>query len=108
MASQHRVQLSAEEANAVVESLNRQQQHKEAKPVSVSPGSSSLMFYVEVEPGRFLIIDNDDINTDRNLIIRSVIEKAKKGDLDAVKFLLDHSNFEFPDFKVNGGESKYL
>ena len=34
----------------------------------------------------------------------AIIAKAKKGELEAVEFLLEHSNFKFPDFKVNGNE----
>lgn len=97
MASTHRVRLNGAASAAVLDSLKGQNfPNARCKEVEHS------WFHIEVEEGKFLIIDNDDLNTDRNHIIRSVIEKAKKGDLDAVKFLLDHSNFEFPDFKING------
>ena len=59
-------------------------------------------FGVEVSPGRMVIIDPNDCHSDRKIIERKIISKAKGGDLEAVRFLLDHSDFEFPDFKVNG------
>ena len=61
-------------------------------------------FGVLVSPGRFLIVDPDDWHSDRKTIIRGIIAKAKKGDLEAIEFLLKSSNFKFPDFKVNGDE----
>ena len=67
-------------------------------------GCGDGMYHIHVEPGRFLIVDNDDISSDRHQIVRSVIERAKKGDLESVKFLLEHSDFKFPDFKVNGND----
>ena len=57
---------------------------------------------VEASPGRFLIIDNDDLHTDRQEISKAVIGNDKKGNLDSVKFLLKHSIFDSPDFKING------
>lgn len=59
-------------------------------------------FHIEVSPGRFVILE-DDHHANRTEIIRAVIKKAKQGDLEAVEFLLKHSDFEFPQFKVNGG-----
>ena len=84
-------------AEIVVSHLQRH--YPEAKVERVPRG-----FGVSVSPGRFLIVDQDDWHSDRKTIIRGIIAKAKKGDLEATKFLLEHSNFKFPDFKVNGDE----
>ena len=59
----------------VVRSL--QQIYPEASMIGCGDG----MYHIHVEPGRFLIVDNDDISSDRHQIVRSVIERAKKGDL---------------------------
>ena len=60
-------------------------------------------YHVEVSPGRFVILE-DDLHANRTDIIRAVIRKAKQGDLKAIRFLLKHSDFAFPSFKVNGDD----
>ena len=98
MASDHRIEFDGETAVKVLACIKKTFQKARIREVGADA------YHVEVSQGRFLIVENDDIHSDRSQIIRAVIEKAKKGDLDAVKFLLDHSNFEFPDFQVNGEE----
>ena len=71
----------------------------EANPIQVSHHKDE--FHFEVSPGRFIILE-DDLHANRTEIIRAVVNKAKKGDLEAVAFLLKHSDLEFPRFKVNG------
>ena len=44
----------------------------------------------------------DDWESDSRAIVRKIIDNARNGNLEAVKFLLEHNNFELPDFKVNG------
>ena len=69
------------------------------------PGAAAVeedgKFGVAITQGKFLLIP-DDWASDTRAIVRKIIENAKNGDLEAVKFLLEHSNFTFPDFKVNG------
>ena len=53
-----------------------------------------------------VIVDPDDWHSDAKTIIRKVIENAKEGDLDAVRFLMEHSNFQLPSFRVNGEDNE--
>ncbi len=69
----------------------------EAKTVRLPRG-----FGVEVSPGRSVIVDPDDWHSDAKTIVRRVIEIARKGDLEAVRFLMESSDFKFPPFKMNG------
>ena len=57
---------------------------------------------IEVSSGRMLIVDPDDWHSDAKAIVRGVIDRAKKGELDAVRFLMENSDFNFPSFKPNG------
>ena len=98
MASKFRVKLDGEATNVVLKSL------KPIYPDASVVGCGDGMYHIQVEPGRFLIVENDDICSDRHQIIRSVVERAKKGDLESVRFLLEYSDFDFPNFKVNGDD----
>ena len=93
------LRLDEPTAKAVVECVRRQ--YPNAKVETVPRG-----YGVSISPRRFVIVDPDDWDSDRKGIIRGIVEKAKGGDLEAVKFLLEHSDFEFPSFQVNGDEQE--
>ena len=73
----------------------------EAKAVRLARG-----FGIEISSGRLVIIDPDDWHSDAKTIVRRVIQNARKGDLDAVRFLMEHSDFKFPPFSMNGETEK--
>ena len=68
----------------------------EARAIKVDRG-----FGVEVSPGRMVIVDPDDWHSDGKTIIRALIKKAKDGDLEAVRFLMEHGDFTLPSFSVD-------
>ena len=59
-------------------------------------------FGIEVSSGRLVIVDPDDWHSDAKTIVRKVVQNAKTGDLEAVRFLMEHSDFKFPPFDMNG------
>jgi len=90
------LELNETVATALADFLQRE--YPQAKVSQLPRGYSG----VEVSPGRYVIVDPDDWDSDRKMITRKIVENAKNGDLDAVKFLLEHSDFKFPSFDVNG------
>ena len=89
--------LSLDEATAevVVEYL-RGRCFPDAKKIRLHSG-----FGIQVSPGRMVIIDPDDWHSNTKTIVRSLIKDATKGNLDAVRFLMKHGDFELPSFKIN-------
>ena len=87
--------LDAATAEAVVEYL-RGRCYPEAQTRRLGRG-----FGIEVSEGRMVIVDPDDWHSDAKSIIRKVIKNARDGDLDAVRFLMEHSDFQLPSFRVN-------
>ena len=83
-------------ADAVVSYL-RSRCFPEARVVRLARG-----FGIEVSSGRLVIVDPDDWHSDAKTIVRKVVQNAKGGNLDAVRFLMENSDFKFPPFNMNG------
>ena len=92
--------LSSTTAEAVAEYL-RGRCYPEARTRRLGRG-----FGIEVSEGRMVIVDPDDWHSDAKTIIRKVIEKAKEGNLDAVRFLMEHSDFRLPSFSAKDEEEE--
>ena len=92
---QNAIRLDQPTAERLAEYMRRE--HPQAEAVQVPRG-----WGVRVSPRRYVIVDPDDWDSDRKLITRKIVDNAKKGDLEAIKFLLEHSDFKFPSFAVNG------
>ena len=90
--------LDSTTAEAVVEYL-RGRCYPEARTRRLGRG-----FGIEVSEGRMVIVDPDDWHSDAKTIIRKVIQNARNGDLEAVRFLMKHSDFRLPSFHADDAE----